>query len=282
MFALEWSHSAISWRRKSSASEGLNLGFLPVLQSDHASKMLKELLRFLLSEGYCPAVTKALLSTREAWTYCRESREGQLKWFKDWSTSPVRKTETAGRREGSGDLINLYKYLKGRSKEERARLFLLVPTLRSEATGTHWTIRGSLNIKETLLQWEDERALVQAAQRGRAIPIPGETWRPFGDDSEQLAVNGLDQIVSRDPFPLQLFCYCVSFLSKSKGFCTCNILILLKFHFILTPQHICCNHTVLEMAVSLAALFELVMWQFIVKGLRSLSKELNYTLWMSI
>lgn len=54
MFTLGWSHSAVSWRRKSSASEGLNLGFLPVLQSDRASKMLKELLSSCSQKGLFP------------------------------------------------------------------------------------------------------------------------------------------------------------------------------------------------------------------------------------
>lgn len=45
----------------------------------------------------------------------------------------------------------------------------------------------------------------------------------------------------------------------------------------LTPWHICCNHSVLEIVLSLAARFELVMWQFIVKGLWSLCKLRNLT-----
>ena len=42
-----------------------------------------------LSLEYCSS--SGLVSTRETWTYWRESNKGPPRWWRDWSTSPVRR-----------------------------------------------------------------------------------------------------------------------------------------------------------------------------------------------
>lgn len=71
--------------------------------------------------------------TRETQTYCRESSEKSLRALMDWSISPMRKCREswdfwAWRRKVSRrTFIKLYKYLKWGGKEDRSKLFLVVP-----------------------------------------------------------------------------------------------------------------------------------------------------------
>ncbi|KAK4816505.1 hypothetical protein QYF61_017466 [Mycteria americana] len=55
----------------------------------------------------------------------------------------LRGTVQPGEKQAQGDLINVYKYLKGACKEDKARLFLVVPrdrTRESEVKAGQWQI----------------------------------------------------------------------------------------------------------------------------------------------
>ncbi|KAK4824233.1 hypothetical protein QYF61_012207 [Mycteria americana] len=81
----------------------------------------------------------------------------------------------AWRREGSGDLINVYKYLKGGRKEDRARLFTVVPSDRTGGSGCKLKHRMfCLNISE------GDQALEQVAQGDCGDSILRDIQKPSG------------------------------------------------------------------------------------------------------
>lgn len=55
------------------------------------------------------------------------------RWQRDWSTPPVRKgwESCSDKEEAWGNLINIYKYLKGSCKEDEGKLFSLVSRNRT-------------------------------------------------------------------------------------------------------------------------------------------------------
>lgn len=78
-----------------------------------------------------------LISTREMWTYWKESSEVLPRWSANWSTSPVGKVWeswdcSAWGKRGLGDLTKVYKYLKGECREDGISLFSVVPTARTK------------------------------------------------------------------------------------------------------------------------------------------------------
>lgn len=155
--------------------------------------MLKELLRFLtLRVGYCPTVTKAFLSTREAWRYWSESSEGQLERFKDWSISPVRKTEIAGTvqsgEEKAQGISSIYinTWREGAKKREPG-CFYWYPGIRDNGH----TLKHRRFPQGNTFQCEDEPALAQTAQRGCGVPILGETQRYL----EMILSNSLQMVL---------------------------------------------------------------------------------------
>lgn len=137
--------------------------------------MLKELLRFQpLRECCCPAVTKAFLSAPEAWTYWKESSEGKLKWLKDWSISPVKKTETArtvwsGKEKAQGISSTYINTWREEAKKREPGCFNWCSVLRPDTMGTHWNI-GSL--------WTSRKHFFSVKLSEHCPDCPERSWNP--------------------------------------------------------------------------------------------------------
>jgi len=85
---------------------------------------------------WSPGSSSGLLRAGETWRDWTKSNEGPPRWRRDWSVTAVRKGWeswdcSAWRREGAGDLFNVYNHLYRGCKEDRARLFSAVPSDRT-------------------------------------------------------------------------------------------------------------------------------------------------------
>ena len=96
-----------------------------------------------------------------------------------------------GKRRLRGDLINAYKYLKGGSQVDKARLFSVVPSNRT--WGSEQKHRKS------------DRALEQAAQRGCRVFFSGDAQNPPEHLPVQPAVGNLQRSL---PTPMILGEFC--------------------------------------------------------------------------
>lgn len=121
----------------------------------------------------------------------------------------------------SGLLSNLYKCLKGQSKEDRARFFSVVSSDSTRGNEPALTL-GRFHVKH-LFSHEGDRTLLQVAQRNCEICLLGGLQNPTGCDHRQLGLNGpawaegLNKITSRGPSQPQLLCDSVKELSRYFG-----------------------------------------------------------------
>lgn len=91
-----------------------------------------------------------LYSTGETWMYWRDSSEWSWRWWKDWSTSPVRRGWgnwgcSHQRRKDSVGITTAYKYIQieGAKRMESAS-FQWWPMPGQEFIGTNWNTGGSI------------------------------------------------------------------------------------------------------------------------------------------
>lgn len=96
---------------------------------------------------------------------------------KDCSTSPVRKgwetVQPGERKAAQGSFINVYKHLKGGSKDDRARLFLVVSSDRNSGYG-HKLKHRKFPLTVRKLTAGDDQVLAQVFWGGGWVSIPGD------------------------------------------------------------------------------------------------------------
>lgn len=78
--------------------------------------------------------------------------------------------------------------------------------------GTKWNLAGSLWTAGNDFHCESDQALPQVAQRDCGASTLGDTQKPDHGPGQPAVdkpewFGGLDQMMSRDPFQPQLFCY---------------------------------------------------------------------------
>ena len=110
-----------------------------------------------------------------------------------------------------------------RYKEDRARLFSVVPRVRTRGSGHKLKHRRfCLNVRRLFFYCEGDWALVQVSQKFCGLSILVNTKKPSGHGPGQPAVGGpawtggQDKITSRSPFQPQPFCDSVKTEGKWK------------------------------------------------------------------
>lgn len=91
----------------------------------------------------------------------------------------------------------MYKYLKGRCKEGRARLFSVSSSDRTRGNGRKLkSTKFNLNARKHFCAVKMVKALVQVAQRGVGVSILGGIKNVTGNRAEQCAL--LDPALSKE------------------------------------------------------------------------------------
>ena len=128
------------------------------------------------------------------------------------------------KRRLGGDLINVYKYLVGTSKEGIATLFSGVSSGRIRGNGHRLKREIPLKYANQLFYCEGDRTLEQIAQRDCEVSLRGDTQNPTRHSPEQPALvdpalsNGVGQDNLHRSLPtstLQRFCDSVKRASVS-------------------------------------------------------------------
>ena len=121
-----------------------------------------------------------------------------------WRAAERAQTVYPGEEKAQGDLFNIRKYLKAGCKEDRARLFLVVPSDSTRSSGHKLKHRRlCMNIRN---HCEGDSTLAQVAQDSCGVSIPGDTEKLSGHGPGQPALcgpasaGGLDQMTSRGLF----------------------------------------------------------------------------------
>lgn len=119
-----------------------------------------------------------------------------------------------------GDLINVYKYLKGGCQEDGTRLFSVVPSKRMRVSGHKPKHRKFWkNLRKHFTVRMREHTQKHVTQRGCVVPCSGDTLNLPGMQSCIMCsrlpcfAGGLPKMISRGPFQLQPFCDYVNSLS---------------------------------------------------------------------
>ncbi|PKU46971.1 mam domain-containing protein 2 [Limosa lapponica baueri] len=90
-------------------------------------------------------------------------------------------TVQTGQEKAQGDPSHVYKHLKGERKEDRARLFPVVPSDRTKGNRHKSKHRSFiLNIRKQFCHCEGDQALAQATQEGCGASILGDIQKAVG------------------------------------------------------------------------------------------------------
>lgn len=96
-----------------------------------------------------------------------------------------------GEEKAQGDLINIYKHLNGGCKEDRARLFSVVPSVRTGGSGHNPEHRRlSLNIKKYFFTVRVTEPCMGCPERLWSLPPWLETFKSHWDMNQKSHGHG--------------------------------------------------------------------------------------------